>query len=250
MSHSPPSLSQIKVPNRELYSWAAGGAAETLLDGGLMALFVPLFTTAFGMDPVIVGLAVSVPLFIDALLDPFIGYSSDVLHTKWGRRRPFMFFGAILTSVIMLAIWWMPLHMNEAIKAVWTWFMTAVGLATSWTYWLVQRPVFGGEIPAVRMLSLVVAVVFLVMALIPVFLVRERYQRANQEHFGMWRSLAQTMRCRPFRHLIYLRVTYTLSAALSGSLMFFVGVYYICGGDKSLSGLIGGYGLIFTHIFN
>ncbi|MFA6707446.1 MAG: MFS transporter, partial [Sphaerochaetaceae bacterium] len=37
----------------------------------------------------------------DAITDPITGYYSDRTRTRWGRRRPYMFVGAILTLFSM-----------------------------------------------------------------------------------------------------------------------------------------------------
>jgi len=55
-----------------------------------------------GMDPVLVGIIGAVPRLVDAFSDPFIGYSSDNTRTKYGRRRPFIFTGAILSGLFFI----------------------------------------------------------------------------------------------------------------------------------------------------
>jgi GPH family glycoside/pentoside/hexuronide:cation symporter len=52
-----------------------------------------------GMNPALVGLLGAIPRLFDALIDPLMGYISDNAHTRWGRRRPFIFAGAIASGV-------------------------------------------------------------------------------------------------------------------------------------------------------
>ena len=52
-----------------------------------------------GVDPAMAGLIVgAAPRFFDAFTDPMMGYISDNTRTRWGRRRPFIFSGAIITA--------------------------------------------------------------------------------------------------------------------------------------------------------
>ncbi|MGC9319327.1 MAG: MFS transporter [Armatimonadota bacterium] len=44
---------------------------------------------------------------VDAVADPLIGYWSDRVRTRWGRRKPFIFLGGPLFAV-MFALMWLP----------------------------------------------------------------------------------------------------------------------------------------------
>ena len=61
-----------------------------------------------GMDPALVGFIASIPRLTDALTDPIIGYASDNTRSKWGRRRPYIFWGAILDGVCLVLLWQFP----------------------------------------------------------------------------------------------------------------------------------------------
>ncbi len=67
-------------------------------EAGLIAL-APVFA---------MGVVILFGRFIDAISDPIIGWWSDRTITRWGRRRPFIFFGflAMLFSQILI---WIPL---------------------------------------------------------------------------------------------------------------------------------------------
>ncbi len=57
------------------------------------------------MDPLLAGILAAAPRLWDALIDPIMGYISDNAKTKWGRRRPFIFIGAIITGLAFMAMW-------------------------------------------------------------------------------------------------------------------------------------------------
>jgi GPH family glycoside/pentoside/hexuronide:cation symporter len=54
-----------------------------------------------GVNPALVGWIGAIPRFVDAFSDPLIGYSSDNTRTKYGRRRPWIFFGAIASGILL-----------------------------------------------------------------------------------------------------------------------------------------------------
>lgn len=53
-------------------------------------------TDVVGLLPALAGIALAIGRIWDAVTDPLVGYISDNTSTRWGRRRPFMFVGAIL----------------------------------------------------------------------------------------------------------------------------------------------------------
>ena len=55
-----------------------------------------------------VGLALTLALVLDAVLDPIVGYWSDNFRSKWGRRHPFMYASAIPIAVFFYLLWTPP----------------------------------------------------------------------------------------------------------------------------------------------
>ena len=60
---------------------------------------VVILILGLGISPIWVGVIGFIPRIFDAILDPIIGFSSDNARTRWGRRRPFIFFGAIFAGI-------------------------------------------------------------------------------------------------------------------------------------------------------
>ena len=63
--------------------------------------------TAFGMDPVLAGLLGGLPRLFDAITDPIMGYISDNTNSRWGRRRPYIFVGAVAAGLLFILLWQM-----------------------------------------------------------------------------------------------------------------------------------------------
>jgi GPH family glycoside/pentoside/hexuronide:cation symporter len=61
--------------------------------------------TAFGMDPFLAGLLGGLPRLFDAITDPIMGFISDNTKSRFGRRRPFIFVGAIVSGVLFAILW-------------------------------------------------------------------------------------------------------------------------------------------------
>ena len=53
---------------------------------------------------ILFGFAKSVGRFVDAVTDPFLGYLSDNTKSKWGRRRPYIIFGAPLLVIVFVSL--------------------------------------------------------------------------------------------------------------------------------------------------
>ena len=66
------------------------------------------FTDIVRLPAALAGTAIMIGKIWDAVTDPVTGYLSDKTRTKWGRRRPYMFVGAILSLVGMAAIFSTP----------------------------------------------------------------------------------------------------------------------------------------------
>ena len=95
-----------KVPLGQKAAFGAGHLVLNLLPGAL-GVFMFFLLTAFGMDPFLAGLLGGLPRIFDALTDPIMGFISDNTKSKWGRRRPYIFVGAILSGILFAVLWQM-----------------------------------------------------------------------------------------------------------------------------------------------
>lgn len=85
-------------------AFGAGHLVNNLLPGAL-GVFMFFLLTAFGMDPFLAGLLGGLPRFYDAITDPIMGFISDNTKSRFGRRRPYIFIGAILSGVLFAVLW-------------------------------------------------------------------------------------------------------------------------------------------------
>ncbi|MFT6883441.1 MAG: GPH family glycoside/pentoside/hexuronide:cation symporter [Marinoscillum sp.] len=95
-----------RVPFLQKSAFGAGHLVLNLLPGAL-GFFMFFLLTAFGMDPLLAGLLGGLPRIFDAITDPIMGFISDNTNSKWGRRRPYIFIGAILSGIFFALLWQM-----------------------------------------------------------------------------------------------------------------------------------------------
>lgn len=98
-------LTRDKLPMSQKVAFGAGHFILNILPGTL-GVFIQFFLlTAWGIDPLWAGLLGGLPRIFDALTDPLMGFISDNTTSKWGRRRPYIFFGALMSGVLFFLMW-------------------------------------------------------------------------------------------------------------------------------------------------
>ncbi|MEL7486796.1 MAG: MFS transporter, partial [Pseudomonadota bacterium] len=73
-----------------------------------------ILNIGLGMNPALVGLLGGLPRLMDALTDPVMGYVSDNTKSRWGRRRPYIFGGAIAAGLCLMVLWQLPDGKSES----------------------------------------------------------------------------------------------------------------------------------------
>jgi len=93
-----------RVPIVQKAAFGAGHLVNNLMPGAL-SIFMFFLLTAFGMDPFLAGLLGGLPRLFDAITDPIMGFISDNTKSRFGRRRPYIFIGAIISGVLFAVLW-------------------------------------------------------------------------------------------------------------------------------------------------
>lgn len=86
-------------------AYGFGSVAFGVKDGGFNYFLLLFYGTVVGLEPGLVGLAILIALVLDAISDPLVGYWSDNLHSRWGRRHPFMYASAIPVAATYYLLW-------------------------------------------------------------------------------------------------------------------------------------------------
>ena len=83
-------------------------------------LLILNFLTAFlGVPVAIAGFVTTGVLVFDMITDPLVGYFSDRTKSKWGRRAPWMFWGAIVMAIGTYALFSVPEGFGSTGNLLW-----------------------------------------------------------------------------------------------------------------------------------
>lgn len=263
---------QARLPLATKMKYGAGGAADNLLYYGTTSLFLPIFNVGYGLNAVMLGLAIGVPRLLDALTDPLMGNLSDNARTRWGRRRPFMLAGIVLSalSVILLfnpprgmgesgLLWWFAIigslffitytayfipyaawglelsgdYLERTRVLSWrAYFNTAAGLAIPWLYPLCFM-LGENETQGARVVMVLLACVALACGLVPVLMLKERIRPdADIQSMPFLPSLKSALRNRPFLWIALAQIGILLGLFISIPLTLYLGIFHIFSGNK------------------
>lgn len=108
-----------KVPVKPKLAYGAGAFTAAWSEQSLGALANPIFVVMFGLSPSVLSIAGVVYRIWDGFTDLLIGWLSDNARTRWGRRRPFIFIGAILTGLWLPMMWMFDPAWSKTALALW-----------------------------------------------------------------------------------------------------------------------------------
>lgn len=80
-----------KVPLPTKLTYSVGASAEAVVGFAFNSFNFFYYVNILGVPGTLVGIAISIGLFFDAITDPLVGGWSDRTKTRLGRRHPFMF---------------------------------------------------------------------------------------------------------------------------------------------------------------
>lgn len=143
-------MSAKKLPSRDIWAYASGEGANSITMNGMGNFAMLFYTQIMGMSPELVGIALFVATFWDAITDPLMGTITDRTNTRFGRRHPYMLVGGAVLCLAFVALWFIPesfqgekvlfaylLGLNIVLKTAFTVFVvpyTALGFEMCKTY--------------------------------------------------------------------------------------------------------------------
>ena len=92
------------IPMPQKIAFGIGMLANQMFPAAL-GIFMVILVQSLGMSPILWGLIFFLPKLVDALTDPLMGYISDRTESRWGKRRPFIFIGAVVAGLSYIAMW-------------------------------------------------------------------------------------------------------------------------------------------------
>ncbi len=94
-----------KLPLLTKVLYGTGDLGISMNNSIITAFFSVFMVTVIGMPPGLVAIIFIIGRSWDFINDPIIGHLSDRTRTKWGRRRPFLLFGAIPFGLSFILLW-------------------------------------------------------------------------------------------------------------------------------------------------
>ena len=97
-----------KLSGRVKWLYGSGDIGFSLTNTILNVYLALFLTDVVGLTPAVAAVAFFVGSTWDYINDPIVGYISDRTRTRWGRRRPFLLFGALPMAAAFTMLWWRP----------------------------------------------------------------------------------------------------------------------------------------------
>lgn len=118
VSNSPLDHSQRKVSLISKLAYGMGDVGcnfSWMFVGNFLMIF---YTDVFGISMSAVATLMLASRFWDAINDPIIGTLTDKTHTRWGRFRPWLLFGAPITALVLILTFWAHPEWSQTAKII------------------------------------------------------------------------------------------------------------------------------------
>ena len=97
-------MEESRIPLGQKIAFGIGMLANQMFPAAL-SIFMVILVQSLGMSPFLWGLIFFLPKLVDCVTDPVMGFISDRTVSRWGKRRPYIFIGAILSGLSYIAMW-------------------------------------------------------------------------------------------------------------------------------------------------
>ncbi|NOQ40777.1 MAG: MFS transporter, partial [Anaerolineales bacterium] len=97
-----------ELTRRTKLMYGVGDIGFSLTSTILAAYYAIFMVDVIGLRPGIAAIAIFIGKSWDYINDPIFGYISDRTRTRWGRRRPFLLFGALPLALTFTMLWYSP----------------------------------------------------------------------------------------------------------------------------------------------
>ena len=106
VSREQPAKKAFTAKSLTIHLYSIGAMSDLLLYVPFGFLVVPIFSLEFKLSMVWIGWAMALPRLIDGFLDPICDHWSDTCKSRFGRRRPFIFWSSFLGAFVIAGMWW------------------------------------------------------------------------------------------------------------------------------------------------
>ena len=110
-------------------AYGSGDMGPAITANILVFFLLYFFTNVAGLPAGLAGSILAIGKIGDAINDPIAGILSDRTRTRWGRRIPWMFFGAIPFGIFFFLQWIVPHFSNDTTVNNWCLFVYYIVIA-------------------------------------------------------------------------------------------------------------------------
>lgn len=114
------STTSSKVPMGQKIAFGVGMLANQMFPASL-GIFMVVLVQNLGFPGWMWGIVYFLPRVFDAVTDPIMGFISDNTKSRWGRRRQYVFIGAILMGITFSVMW--QLYGDNSVNYNFTYFL-------------------------------------------------------------------------------------------------------------------------------
>ena len=108
------------VPLGQKIAFGIGMLANQMFPAAL-GIFMVVLVKDLGFPPLLWGIIFFAPRIFDAITDPIMGFISDNTKSRWGRRRQYVFIGALIMGISFVFMW--QLYPENGLTYNFTYFM-------------------------------------------------------------------------------------------------------------------------------
>lgn len=123
-------------------AYGAGDLGPAITANVLVFFLLYFFTNVAGLPAGLAGSILAIGKIGDAVNDPVTGILSDRTRTRWGRRLPWMIWGAIPFGLTFFVQWLVPVFSDNKATNDWAlfWYYTVVAILFNLAYTAVNLP--------------------------------------------------------------------------------------------------------------
>lgn len=126
-------------------AFGVGGVADGAVGIGFASFAMLFYRNQLDLPGTLAGAAVMLALVFDAITDPLVGSISDRVHSRWGRRHPFLFGAPLPLGACIVAVFLPPDGLGT--WGLFAWLATfAILMRTFLTFYHVPHLALGAEL--------------------------------------------------------------------------------------------------------
>jgi GPH family glycoside/pentoside/hexuronide:cation symporter len=111
-----------RVPLRAKLAYGSAGVVDLWANNLPAQLVTPIFVTGLGLSPALISVAMLIFRLYSATIDPLMGWISDNTRTRWGRRKPYILAGTVLTGICFPVMWQVNPGWSDSAQFTWLLF--------------------------------------------------------------------------------------------------------------------------------